>query len=289
MILVTGATQRVGYRVLEALADARAEVTAMVRVEAEAADLPGTPAHVVGSYDDPPPADVLRGFDRVFLLSRPDEEQVELETVFIDALVAAGHRPHVVKIAADGFQDPGCEVRFMVSHREIARHLDATGLPATYLAAALHMENLLTAAESIREEGVIAVPAGRGRVGFVAAGDVAAAAAAALTGSGHEGETYVLTGPEALGYADVAAQVSAVFAREVDYSDVAPPKALELMLAGGLPRWRADGMLELFEWIRAGGADTVTDTVRELTGAEPQPLQDWLNDARMIVLEPPEL
>ncbi len=289
MILVTGATQRVGYRVLEALADARAEVTAMVRVEAEAADLPGTPAHVVGSYDDPPPADVLRGFDRVFLLSRPDEEQVELETVFIDALVAAGHRPHVVKIAADGFQDPGCEVRFMVSHREIARHLDATGLPATYLAAALHMENLLTAAESIREEGVIAVPAGRGRVGFVAAGDVAAAAAAVLTGSGHEGETYVLTGPEALGYADVAAQVSAVFAREVDYSDVAPPKALELMLAGGLPRWRADGMLELFEWIRAGGADTVTDTVRELTGAEPQPLQDWLNDARMIVLEPPEL
>jgi NAD(P)H dehydrogenase (quinone) len=289
VILVTGATQRVGYRVLEALADARADVTAMVAVQAEAADLPGTPAHVVASYDDPPPADVLRGFDRVFLLSRPDEEQVELETVFIDALVAAGHRPHVVKIAADGFQDPGCEVRFMRSHREIARHLDATGLPATYLAAALHMENLLTAAQTIREEGVIAVPAGQGRVGFVAAGDVAAAAAAVLTGPGHEGETYVLTGPEALGYADVAAQVSAVFAREVDYSDLPPDKALEAMLAGGLPRWRADGMLELFEWIRAGGAEGVTRNVLELTGSEPQPLADWLNDARMSFLEPPEL
>jgi uncharacterized protein YbjT (DUF2867 family) len=48
VILVTGATGRVGYHVMEALADARADVTAMVRVEAKAADLPGTPQHVVG-------------------------------------------------------------------------------------------------------------------------------------------------------------------------------------------------------------------------------------------------
>ena len=98
MILVTGATGRVGYHVMAALADAHADVTAMVRVEAKAADLPGTPRHVVAAFDDPPPAEVLRGFDRVFLLSPAIEEQAELETVFIDALVAAGHRPHVVKI-----------------------------------------------------------------------------------------------------------------------------------------------------------------------------------------------
>ena len=142
MILVTGATGRVGYHLLEALADARADVTAMVRVQAKAADLPGTPQHVVATFDDPPPAEVLRGFDHVFLLSPAIEEQAELETVFIDALVAAGHGPHVVKVAADGFADPGCEVRFMVSHRQIAAHLDATGLPATYLAPALYMEGL---------------------------------------------------------------------------------------------------------------------------------------------------
>ena len=59
MILVTGATGRVGYRLMEALADARADVTAMVRVEAEAADLPGSPEHVVASLDGPPPASVL--------------------------------------------------------------------------------------------------------------------------------------------------------------------------------------------------------------------------------------
>ena len=140
MILVTGATGQVGYHLMEALADARADATAMVRVEARAAGLPGSAPHVVASFDEPPPAEFLRTCDRVFLLSPADEEQVELETVFIDALVAAGHRPHVVKIVADGFEDPDCDVRFMRSHRQIAVHLEATGLPATFLAPSMYTE-----------------------------------------------------------------------------------------------------------------------------------------------------
>jgi NAD(P)H dehydrogenase (quinone) len=286
VILVTGATGRVGYHVLEALADARADVTAMVRVEAKAADLPGTPEHVVATLDDPPPAEVLRGFDRVFLLSPAIEEQAELETVFIDALVAAGHGPHVVKIAADGFADPGCDVRFMLSHRQVAAHLDAVGLPVTYLAPALYMEDLLAAADTIREDAVLAVPAGHGRVGFVAATDVAAVAARVLTSPGHEGATYVPTGPEALRFKDVAARISAVFAREVDYTDQPAERTRELMLASGLSPWQADGNLELFDWIRQGGADTVTATVREVTGADPQPLDDWLDESRATFLVP---
>jgi NAD(P)H dehydrogenase (quinone) len=287
VILVTGATGRVGYHLLEALADAHADVAAMVRVEAKAADLPGTPRHVVASLDEPPSAEVLRGFDRVFLLSPAIEEQAELETVFIDALVAAGHRPHVVKIAADGFADPGCEVRFMVSHRQVAAHLDAVGLPVTYLAPALYMEDLLVFAGSMRESAEIAVPAGHGRVGFVAASDVAAVAARVLTGSGHEDATYALTGPEALRFKDVAARVSAVFAREVGYTDQPASRAREQMLASGVSPWQADGNLELFDWIRQGGADTVTGTVREVTGADPRPVEDWLEESRADFEVPP--
>jgi NAD(P)H dehydrogenase (quinone) len=287
VILVTGATGRVGYHLLEALADAQADVAAMVRVEAKADDLPGTPQHVVAAFDDPPPAEVLRGFDRVFLLSPAVQEQAELETVFIDALVAAGHRPHVVKVAADGFADPGCEVRFMVSHRQVAAHLDATGLPVTYLAPALYLEDLLTFAGSMRESGEISAPAGHGRVGFVAASDVAAVAARVLTEPGHERAAYTLTGPEALRFKDVAARLSAVFAREVDYADQPASQARDRMLASGVSQWQADGNLELFDWIRQGGADTVTGTVREVTGADPQPAADWLEEARAYFEVPP--
>jgi NAD(P)H dehydrogenase (quinone) len=287
VILVTGATGRVGYHLMELLADAGAEATAMVRVEARGTDLPGTAEHLVASLEDPPPASVLREFDRVFLLSPAEQEQAALETVFIDALVAAGHRPHVVKMAADGFADPGVEVRFVLSHRDVALHLAATGLPVTYLAPSLYMETLLEAADTIREEGVIRAPAGRGQVGFVAARDVAAVAARVLTSPGHEDATYVLTGPEALSYANVAERVSEVFARQVDYENQTASRARKAMLDSGLDPWAAEGRLELFEWIRQGGADTVTTTVREVTGADPQPIEDWLENARAGFTGPP--
>jgi len=289
VILVTGATSAtewVGYRLLEALADRGTDVTAMVEVEAEADDLPGTTGHVVASLDGPPPAAVLREFDRIFLLSPEEEEHAALETVFIDAIVAAGHRPHVVKVCADGFQDPDCEVRFMRDDRQVAAHLDALGLPVTYLAAALYMETLLDSAEAIRRTGTIAAPAGKGHVGWVAATDVANAAAQVLTSAGHENNTYVLTGPEALGYRDVAHRFSAVFAAQVDYEDQSPERAREAMINSGLTPWQADGNLERFDWIRQGGAATVTGTVAELTGAGPKSLQDWLSGSRESFLAP---
>jgi NAD(P)H dehydrogenase (quinone) len=280
VILVTGATGRVGYRVMEALADAGADTTAMVRVAAKAADLPGTPQHVVATLDEPPSAEVLRGFDRIFLLSPEVEEQAALETVFIDAVVAAGHRPHIVKICADGFQDPDCDVRFMRAHRQVALHLEAVNLPVTYLAAATYMEDLLDEAAEIRETAEIRAPAGHGRAGFIAVADVARAAARVLTTDGHEGATYVLTGAEALGYAKIAAEFGAVFGWQVGYVNVPAKRARELLLASGLTPWQADGAIERFDWIRQGGADTVTATVRALTGDDPQPLVEWLADAR---------
>src|SRR5258706_14988110 len=117
MILVTGATGQVGYDLLEALADARAEATAMVRVEAGGVDLPGSAQHVVGTLDRPPPAEVLQDFERVFLLSPAHEGQVELELIFIDALLTARHRPHILKMAADGLHSPGCNTRLLLNHR----------------------------------------------------------------------------------------------------------------------------------------------------------------------------
>jgi NAD(P)H dehydrogenase (quinone) len=290
VILVTGATGQVGYHLMEALADAGAEAAAMVRVQAKAVDLPGSRQHVVATLDGPPPAETLWAFDRVFLLSPAHEGQVELELIFIDALLAAGHRPHIVKIAADGFQDLDCDVRFMRNHRQIAAHLDATGLPVTYLAPNLYMENLLEEADTIREQGAIFAPAGRGRIGFVAASDVASVAAQVLTSQGHEDKTYVLTGPEALSYADVAARVSAVFAREVGYEDLPEQLARDQMLAGGLSRWQTEGTAELFDWIRNGGADSVTSWVPELTGSLARPVEDWLTELRGAFLwRPPDL
>jgi NAD(P)H dehydrogenase (quinone) len=73
----------------------------------------------------------------------------------------------------------------------------------------------------------------------------------------------------------------------VGYTDQPPGRARRLMLASGLSQWQADGNLELFDWIRQGGADTVTAAVREVTGAEPRPVQDWLEESRGDFEGPP--
>ncbi len=289
MILVTGATGRVGYPLLEALADVGADFTAMVRVPARGADLPGAAKHIVASFDEPPPAGVLQTFDRIFLLSPAVPEQAELEIRFIDAVLAAGHRPHIVKMAADGFQDPGAEVRFLRSHREIAVHLAASGLPVSYLAPSIYMETLLAAAERIRREGMLYAPTGPGRAAYVAASDVAAVAARVLTSPGHEDSTYVLTGPEALSGQQLARRISAVFGRHVRYTDLPAKQAREELLASGLGQWEADGALELYDWVRQGGAATVTADVREVTGRPARPVLDWLDQSRAAFLGvPPE-
>jgi NAD(P)H dehydrogenase (quinone) len=88
------------------------------------------------------------------------------------------------------------------------------------------------------------------------------------------------------GSPDVAARVSAVFARQVDYEHQSAKRARQLMLTSGMGRWEVDGELELFEWVRHA-ADTVTDTVREVTGADPRSIQDWLRDERASFVGPP--
>jgi uncharacterized protein YbjT (DUF2867 family) len=193
-------------------------------------------------------------------------------------------------MAMDGFQDPGVEVRFVRSHREIAAHLEASGLPVSYLAPGIYLETLLAAAGRIRRQGMLYTPAGSGRAAYVAASDVADVAARVLTTPGHEDRTYVLTGPEALTGQQLARRISTVFGREVGYADRPAAQVRDELLASGLGQWEVDGALELSDWVREGGAATVTADVPEVAGHPATRVEDWLDDNRAAFLDfPPDL
>ena len=146
----------------------------------------------------------------------------------------------------------------MRTHREVAVHLNRTGLPVAYLAPTIFMESLLEAADTIRDQGTIFAPAAQARIAFVAVSDVA----------------------------KVAAHVSAVFARQVDYQDMPEHITRQQMLASGLSPWQTDGTIELYDWIRQGGAKAVTSSVRDLTGQQARPIDDWLGEMRAQFLSP---
>ena len=84
----------------------------------------------------------------------------------------------------------------------------------------------------------------------------------------------------------MAARISTVFARHVRYANLPDDRALEELLGSGMAPWDAEGMLELFAWIRAGGAGQLTSHVREVTRHAPRGLTDWLEGSRATFLEP---
>ena len=108
--------------------------------------------------------------------------------------------------------------------------------------------------------------------------DVGAAAAAVLTTAGHEGRTYVLSGPEAVTYDQVAAALSAATGRSVEFIAVSDEQASDALIQAGLPAFGAEQVVAIFAQTRCGAAEQVTTTVESLTGAPPRDVAGFARD-----------
>ena len=96
--------------------------------------------------------------------------------------------------------------------------------------------------------------------------DISAVAAKVFTTSGHEGKTYVITGPEALTFHQVAEKLSSVLGRNIQYVDVPLSTAADGMRKSGMPEWDIRAVTELLGYFASGAAATVTDTIPRLLG-----------------------
>lgn len=112
--------------------------------------------------------------------------------------------------------------------------------------------------------------------------DVAATAAAVLTGDGHAGNAYDITGPRALSHAEACAKLGAALGRPVRYVPVDDDAARSAMTGAGLGDWLADGLIELYQDYRRSGSDgyaaQVSDAVQAITGKPPRTLDQALAD-----------
>jgi uncharacterized protein YbjT (DUF2867 family) len=170
----------------------------------------------------------------------------------------------------------GAEVRSSVAfwdwHGRIEEHLRASGLPAVVLLPAFNMTNLLGSAEGVRHTGHLFAPADGARIAMIHPRAVAVVAAVALTEDGHEGETYTLTGPEAITFERVAEELSAVVGRGVRFVPVPDEAARQALVESGIPNFVAGQIVTVFGFLRRGAQDRATGAVRELTGREPRGL-----------------
>lgn len=270
MILVTGATGRVGAEVVRELLARGAAVRALCR-EAQGAweKLGAEVGLVVGDLDRPESIRAaLDGVDRVFLLTASSEHQLDQERSVIEAARQAGVR-HVVKLSVLGADDQS-PVQMARWHRQGERELEQSALAYTLLRPSFFMQNFLGMIDTT--SGAIYTAAEDGKVGMVDARDIAAVAAVALTEDGHEGKTYVITGPEALSFDAAAATFSSALGKEIRHVRVPPEAVKQAMLDRGPPVWYAEAVAALQGVFAAGYAATTTDTVTEVTGREPRTL-----------------
>jgi len=160
----------------------------------------------------------------------------------------------------------------------VERHLRASGVGAVILQSSFYMSNLLAAADQVADAGRLYAPAGEARIAMIDPRDVGAAAASVLTGAGRDGETYVVTGPEAITYTQVAAELSTAVGRVVEFVDVPGEGAKEALTAAGVPAFVAEQLVKIFEMLRQGAAEHVTDWVELLTGSPPRSFGAFARD-----------
>jgi uncharacterized protein YbjT (DUF2867 family) len=278
MVLVTGATGRAGSEVVRALLARGERVRAFVRDPEEARAALGDGAELaVGDFAD---ADSVRaaleGADTLFLSGPDDPRRVGWETRAIDAAAASGVR-RIVKLSSVS-AEPGAPAVFWEWHGLVERHLAESGIPSVILRACAFMSNVAMGAAGVAEERCLYAPAGDARIAMIDPRDVGAVAAAVLTDPAHDGQTYLITGPEAITYGRVARELAAATGSDVEFVDLPDADAIHALVGDGLPPSAAEQVVGVFGQLKGGAGERVTTCVEELTGRPPRDFAAWARD-----------
>lgn len=278
-ILITGATGSIGTELTKILSAQGVAFKAMVRSVENAKELAALPGVtlVTGDFNDESSLDnALQGIEKAFLLTNSSEHAEQQQLRFVHAAMKAGVK-HIVKLS-QWAADAHSPVRFLRYHAVVETAIKTSGITYTFLRPNLFMQGFLGFKESIGLIGRFFASAGNAKISLIDIRDIAAVAAAVLTGPGHENKIYNLTGPEVLTHQQLAEVFSRVLDRKILFIDV-PEEAMKgALLNVGFPEWQADGLLEDYAHYRLDQASTLTPDVAVVTGKSPRTFEQFVRD-----------
>jgi len=281
MILVTGATGKTGRAVVQQLVSRGMPVRALVRDRTKAAHIAaaGVEIAVADLSKAETLASALVGIEKAYLMTAADPQQVMLHSNFIRAATRAGVR-HIVRHSVRG-ADLDSGVKLCRWHAVSQKELEDSIVAWTDLQPVYNMQNFLTFAPTIQSEGAFYAPMKDGALSMVDTRDVAAIAAAALIDDAHhQRKTYVITGPEALTFADAAEQLSMVLGKSVRYMDIDRENARRALLQRGMPEWYVDDLLGFYDFYSTGAGAIISDAVAIITGHPGRRFREFAHDYR---------
>jgi uncharacterized protein YbjT (DUF2867 family) len=267
MFLVTGATGNVGAAVVGALVAADQQVRALTRSDSSP-DLPSGVEAVAGDLNRPDSlAPALAGVRGVFLL--PGYEDMDGTLAVIRA--AGVERVVLLSGSSAGTGDTTNAVTAYMMRSEAA--VTQSGVPWTILRPFGFMSNALRWRDQLRAGDVISEPFADVPVAVIDPHDLGAVAATALGADGHEGRTYVLSGPQALRPADRVRILGVALGRELRFEAQSDAEARTQMSAQ-MPAAYVDAF---FDFYVDGNLDEsqVLPTVEEVLGRGPRTFEQW--------------
>jgi NAD(P)H dehydrogenase (quinone) len=276
MIVVTGGTGKLGRHVVASLLEkvpAR-ELAVAVRSPEKAANLAARGVEVRrADYSKPETlGPAFAGAEKVLLISGSEVgHRIPQHRAVVEAAQRAGVRLLAYTSVLHGEKS---RLALAKEHQETEAMIRASGLPFVFLRNGWYLENYTEHLAPALAHGAIAGSAGTGRVAAAARADYAAAAAAVLTGSGHEHRAYELAGDAPFTMAELAAEVSRQTGRPIVYQDL-PPTAYQGVLTGaGIPATQAEVLVDCDLGVARGELDDASGDLRLLIGRPTTTLAD---------------
>lgn len=268
-LIVTGATGQLGRLTVETLLEhgvPAGDVVATGRRLDQLKHLGDRGVQVrAADYSDPASLrTAFQGADRVLLVSGSEPgARVEQHRNVIEAAREAG----AALVAYSSIVNADtATLRLAEDHRATEALLRASGLPFTFLRNSMYLENYTAQLAVFLEHGTVVGSAGDGRVSAATRADYAAAAAAVLTGDGHQGRVYELGGDEPFTLAQLAAEITAQAGTPVSYTDLPEAGHAEALAAAGLPQVVADLLADADQGLRRGELRTDSGDLARLIG-----------------------
>ncbi|PRY06404.1 NAD(P)H dehydrogenase (quinone) [Pontibacter ummariensis] len=238
---VTGATGQLGRLVVSKLKEKESadNIVALARSPQKAADL-GVEAREA-DYDKPETLErALEGVDRLLLISASEvEKRTGQHKNVIEAAKKAGVKQITYTSILHADTSP---IDLAESHRATEAAIKDAGIPYTLLRNSWYTENYTNSIPGALAGGAFIGSAGDGKLSTATRADYAEAAAAVLTGEGHEGKTYELAGDEAYTLRELAAEISRQTGRDIPYKNLPADEYAAALTSFGLPEGLAQAI-----------------------------------------------
>jgi uncharacterized protein YbjT (DUF2867 family) len=282
--LVSGASGTVGSEVVKQLfSSTDVNIKAAARSVEKIKNLEGDRVKAISiDYNKPESLkDALKNVDRLFLLTPDVPNADELASNLVNEAKRTGVR-YIVKQSVMG-ADEDANVGTMRLHRRAERIIEESGIPYTFLRPNEFMQNFINFhGHSIKNNNAFYLPLEDAKVSVVDVRDIAAVAAKALTENGdnnkHKNKKYLITGPEALSYHQMADFLSSATGKKISYVNISDEEARAAMKEMGMDEWLISTISELSNYFKKGHASQVSSSVEDVTGRRPISFSQFGND-----------